>query len=332
MALALIYGWLQELVANITRHVAWSGPPQSQSPLLELPAEVVVLIVTFLSPPDRLSAALACKPLHFIYKEILHDLYMPASKKDHENFLLRLERDLMATHLYCGVCTGLHRLSSLNKPNERPPSSGAPTCLGIDYQNSPTFSENHFAYHHGRAVMNRHFYGAPAGLDPKALRYKTLFNDINVVLGYHECDGIDRRTEHDEETKHWILRYLPTHDDFGHVESPAMLYKSGVYKSGRFKRGRNLQVLAGAGASGPRVVRQVPDRLHGGDLTALSESWTRGILPRENKDVDQLWPVPESAGLEVEGMEAEGWRILLGRAPKSKGLPPGKCISAIPCS
>jgi hypothetical protein len=189
MALALIYGWLQELLGNITRHVAWSGSPQSQSPLLELPADVVALVVTFLSPSDKLSAALVCKPLRSICKRNLHKITKHVCKKDKEDFLLRLERDLMATHIYCAVCTRLHRISSLNKPNEPPPFSGAPICLGIDYKNSPTFSENHFAYHHGRAAMNHHFYGAPAGIDPESLRYKTLFKDINLILGYHVWFG-----------------------------------------------------------------------------------------------------------------------------------------------
>lgn len=152
---------------------------QAQSPLLGLNADVVILIMSFLPYPDRLSAALSCKSLHFVCDRILpHGLTAPLSAEDKADFLLGLERDLMATHIYCAICMKLHRFSSLNKPTENPQrvwirGMNRLTCLGFDYRYSPISANNHFAYHHGRAAMNRHFYGPPAGVDPDSLRYET---------------------------------------------------------------------------------------------------------------------------------------------------------------
>ena len=157
-------------------------PLESQvpSPLLELNADVVVLIMSFLSRPDRLSAALSCKSLHFICDQILHGLTATLSIDDKADFLLRLERDLMATHIYCAICIKLHSYYSLNKPTESPwcfwsRDMDIPTCLGPKYRYSPIAADNNFAYHHVRAAMNHHFYGPPAGVDPDSLRYGTTY-------------------------------------------------------------------------------------------------------------------------------------------------------------
>lgn len=80
----------------------------------------------------------------------------------------------------------LHRFSSLNKPTEDPCFAlfpDIPTCLDYSYRYSPSFAENNFAYHHGRAAMNRHFYGAPAGLDPDLLCYTTEQHDFGDHQG-----------------------------------------------------------------------------------------------------------------------------------------------------
>lgn len=163
----------------ILRSIAASTHPWPQLPLLDLPEELVVLIISFLPRPDKLSAALACKPLHFICNDVVDT--GPVPREDKEDFLLRLERDLVATHQYCAICMELHKSSSLNKPNENPyvvlqRQHNLPTCVLQSPQYSLIFSRNHFAYHHGRAVMNRHFYGTPAGLDPNLLCYKTLYH------------------------------------------------------------------------------------------------------------------------------------------------------------
>ncbi|KAH8178637.1 hypothetical protein LIA77_00156 [Sarocladium implicatum] len=161
-----------------SRHPTPLLESQSQSPLLELNADVVIFIMSFLPHTDRLSAALSCKSLHFVCDKILYGLTAPLSTDDKADFLFRLERDLMATHIYCAICIKLHRYSSLNKPTQSPASfwfqkRNRPTCLGPKYRYSPLYANNYFAYHHGRAAMNRHFHGPPAGVDQDSLRYET---------------------------------------------------------------------------------------------------------------------------------------------------------------
>ncbi|VUC37715.1 unnamed protein product [Clonostachys rosea] len=114
---------------------------------------------------------------------------MSASEEGKEDFLLRLERDLMETHHYCALCMRLHRFPCLNIPNEYPPFRHTPACLGSSYEISQSFSENHFAYHHGRAAMNRHLYGAPAGLDIRSPRYETLYRDASLKIEWHASPG-----------------------------------------------------------------------------------------------------------------------------------------------
>lgn len=178
--------WSKPIIRSITA----STHPWPKSPFLDLPEELIILIISFLPPSDKLSAALTCKPLHLIYNNVFD--IGPVSQEDKEEFLLRLERDLMATYHYCAICIKLHKFSSLNKPNEDPYIvlvPYIPTCLGYGYWYSPVFAENHFAYHHGRAAMNRHFYGAPAGLDLDLLCHETSHRDFDDQYGVITWSG-----------------------------------------------------------------------------------------------------------------------------------------------
>lgn len=148
---------------------------------------MVVLLMCRLPPPDQVSAALTCKTLFSIHRDALHESASLLQRDDKEDVLLRLERDLMATHLYCAICTRLHRFSRLNKPNEEPEmvlGDRTPECLGNNYPHSPEFANNHFGYHHGRAVMNRHFYGLSAGIDPISLRYGISWTTLEHESSY----------------------------------------------------------------------------------------------------------------------------------------------------
>lgn len=220
-----------------------SFEPQAHSPLLALNVDVVIIIMSFLPHPDQLSAALSCKSLHFINDQIPHSLTAPLSIDDKADFLLRLERDLMATHIYCAICVKLHRFSSLNKPTECPRifwSRGRnhPTCLGFGYRNSPIAANNHFAYHHGRAAMNRHFYGPPAGVDPDSLHYETtrrtsdyhsdvftwssqfsvrIIDDSLFLYGQHAMDATDISSmmKRLDEGRYHLCHHLATENKEG---------------------------------------------------------------------------------------------------------------------
>lgn len=90
MSLAWLSRCLRELGSKlIARHLSESTPPPS--PFLSLPEDVVILIVSFLPRPDNFSAALTCKPLHFICNNIFNNLTSPVSREEKEDFLLRLE-------------------------------------------------------------------------------------------------------------------------------------------------------------------------------------------------------------------------------------------------
>lgn len=143
--------------------------------LLQLPVELILSITDFLPAEDAAVLSLTCKCLfQTLSSQLLHSL----AAAPREELLLRLERDLGASHFYCSYCSKLHCFLSLPGCRElRMPESDR--CTGMVFQ--PSNYQYWLPYYHGRLVMNRHFYGAPSGLPLETLSAVVL----GLCADYH---------------------------------------------------------------------------------------------------------------------------------------------------
>lgn len=198
--------------------------------LLQLPAELVLAIADFLAPEDAAVLSLTCKCLfHTLSSPPLRSL--AAAPREH--LLLRLERDLGASHFYCSYCSKLHCFLSLPGCREiRMPVSDR--CTGMKFQ--PIGLLYWLTYYHGRLVMNRHFYGAPSGLPLESLSAVVvghlanyhwhcgvpwwtaeftgaIIQDELLIHAKHvlESTTLDALWSHVEEQYHFICRHLQTY-------------------------------------------------------------------------------------------------------------------------
>jgi len=151
---------------------------------LDLPVEIILMVVAYLDGCSLASLSLTCKSLHGLWDPYSMPLILP----DKEKLLLWLERDIPYIY-YCHHCTKLHRWHG------RWSRSIAPFYLErlLCKQNS----DNHFyipitcqiPYHHARLVMNRHLYGRNHGLPLHVLNERARSS--------HHPDGvIDSRSQH----------------------------------------------------------------------------------------------------------------------------------------
>ncbi|CAJ2507339.1 Uu.00g085250.m01.CDS01 [Anthostomella pinea] len=142
---------------------------QEASLLLQLPADIFVLISQHLCPAGRMSLALTSKAaFNFLYEEARADLRL-----SHWPTLLPLLERLVGVGdqlYYCQFCNILHPFAVSTHPG--PPSrsrSQNQTQPPSRCKNRQSFSPGSgsgyvIAYHHVRLAMNQHFYGAPCGI------------------------------------------------------------------------------------------------------------------------------------------------------------------------
>lgn len=152
--------------------------PQQDSRLLELPVELVFAITDLLPPEDTAALSLSCKCLLYT----LSPPFPSLRYSQRECLLVRLERDLGASHFYCLYCSALHGFLSLPGCDD---SRGYRLNSCLDIQFHPPLTPFWLRYHHGRLVMNRHFYGAPSGLPLESLNM--------VAVGFGMNDSLARR-------------------------------------------------------------------------------------------------------------------------------------------
>ncbi|KAI0470944.1 hypothetical protein GGR56DRAFT_121666 [Xylariaceae sp. FL0804] len=175
---------------------------QARSTLLQLPADVLVMLLQYLPPPAKMALALTSRAaFDFLYAEARAGL----RASDWPRLLPLLEREETArsSHLsYCHFCNVLHRFDperyNTSSPSSSSSSSSSSSVLSLSvasslfscyyyYSSAPPppspspppeirpwcKDRQHFApnagglavaYQHAHLVMNRHLWGEPAGL------------------------------------------------------------------------------------------------------------------------------------------------------------------------
>ena len=197
----------------------------------------------FLSENGTLALSLTCKRFFVILFK------RPSFSQDDTHrtrFLLRLERDLGASHFFCTCCIKLHSYTSLPGPGHFPWRSLQHDCITMGF--NPIFSTFRLCFYQARLIMNRYFYGPPSGFplemldlvvgqdlqadpdDPKEHRWTAVFTanvikDELVLLGTHSMDSpasaLDELWEYLEPKKYWVCfhDHLPRQLGYGYCDN-----------------------------------------------------------------------------------------------------------------
>ncbi|KAI9167129.1 hypothetical protein HJFPF1_03253 [Paramyrothecium foliicola] len=133
------------------------------APLLQLPADVLLLLSDYLDPATALSLSLACRstyPLSFNLRQ------QKLRADDKRELLLLLERDPIGRGTYyCHPCNKLHPFQQSWGPQSPDETSRERTfhCGNRD-KFSPIGNPYNLSYPHARLAMNAHLYGAEHGI------------------------------------------------------------------------------------------------------------------------------------------------------------------------
>ena len=94
---------------------------------VRLPLELIYSITALLLPEDAAALSLSCKDLSVSLSgpQLLQSL----SNTQQEDLLLRLERDLGASHFFCSYCSKLHEFRKLPRCTNRRPFDMS-SCVG----------------------------------------------------------------------------------------------------------------------------------------------------------------------------------------------------------
>lgn len=165
-------GWFGSTHASSAASALPSPPSPPATPdadkesrILQLPADVILLICDQLEPPETLSLSLACKSTYALCFSMCRK---KLSLQDRRKFLLLLEKDAGMGRgvFYCHTCNYLHPFeqywgphSELEASNER----GLHHCGNRD-RFAPIGNRFDLSYTHARLVMNDHFYGPGRGI------------------------------------------------------------------------------------------------------------------------------------------------------------------------
>lgn len=147
---------------------------------LQLPPELMLVVVDYLRLHDTLSLSLTCKAFYILF----FPKYRRLNASTAECFLSVLERDQPSLH-YCHICVKLHTWRNQypgKGPLLLPRSSTSPDCLfgpgprvqGFAYGRDKIGHIRRglkLRFHDARLVMNAHLYGAAHGLPIDALDY-----------------------------------------------------------------------------------------------------------------------------------------------------------------
>lgn len=135
---------------------------KKQRSTLELPPEIILLIINYLPTESILSFSLTCRLFYIRYFPNSRIL-SPASKNI---FLAMLERDIPYL-VYCPECTVLHSWQQCFRSGGLLAIDSKRPCSRNAY--FPPFTYGNIRYHHVRLVMNRHLYGDSHGLPIQTL-------------------------------------------------------------------------------------------------------------------------------------------------------------------
>ncbi|KAK2052880.1 hypothetical protein LY76DRAFT_305349 [Colletotrichum caudatum] len=142
--------YLVSLWRRAARLVPW------QRSTLRLPPEIMLMVISYLSPEAVLSLALTCRSLYCSY--FPESPILNTHSKD--ALLTLLERDVPKL-LYCPECAILHPWRRIRRCVVL---SGVRTGLSCRYNGFHSPSRlGEMTYHHARLIMNRHLYGNAHG-------------------------------------------------------------------------------------------------------------------------------------------------------------------------
>ena len=135
------------------------------SRILQLPADVVLLVCDQLATPEALSLSLACKST---YALCFSTCRRKMTLEDRRRFLLLLERDAGMGRgvFYCHMCNSLHPFRPYWGPRSEREASNEPSLhhCGNRDRFAPIGNRFDLSYTHARLVMNDHFYGPGRGI------------------------------------------------------------------------------------------------------------------------------------------------------------------------
>ncbi|KAF4513062.1 hypothetical protein G6O67_000384 [Ophiocordyceps sinensis] len=135
-----------------------------ESRVLQLPADVLLLICDQLETPEALTMSLTCKSV-FALRPAMCRCRCKLSPPDRKRFLLLLEADPRMGRgvFYCHACNSLHPFQRDWGPRSEPEAGRARRC-GVRDRFAPAGNPFGLSYHHARLVVNEHLYGPGRGL------------------------------------------------------------------------------------------------------------------------------------------------------------------------
>ncbi|KND87844.1 hypothetical protein TOPH_07477 [Tolypocladium ophioglossoides CBS 100239] len=138
---------------------------EAGSRILQLPADVLLLICDELETPEALSLSLACKSTYALCFALCHK---KMTVDDRRKFLLLLEKDpgMGRGVFYCHTCNYLHPFQPYWGPHSEPEASSEPSLhhCGNRDRFAPIGNRFDLSYTHARLAMNDHFYGPGRGI------------------------------------------------------------------------------------------------------------------------------------------------------------------------
>ncbi|KAI1420990.1 hypothetical protein F5Y12DRAFT_770316 [Xylaria sp. FL1777] len=140
---------------------------QARSLLLNLPLEILFLILDFLPPESSVAVSLTCKVAFYAFCSIMKSRL---DTPNLQNLLLLLEESVSRHRFFCHNCTQLHRFSPYWAPGRRKKSSLEPPCK----PKTTDFGDIYIGFHHVRLVMNTHLLGPGHGISLRQLQTEIL--------------------------------------------------------------------------------------------------------------------------------------------------------------
>lgn len=170
-----------------------SQDEESECRLLQLPQELIDLIISYLPMPWALSLSLTCKPLHAAVQGLGIVLAKrdPREFKHRGEFLSTLQKDLPG-YYFCYCCFKLRRLIQDadwdHQPHKWTPGPFHPRSWWLSEQNNvwhvpmpyqyPTFKSHfHIDFMEVYLIMNTHFLGPSHGIPLKTMERFVAFQD-----------------------------------------------------------------------------------------------------------------------------------------------------------
>jgi hypothetical protein len=150
-----------------------------------LPTEIILMIISHLDGPSKVSLSLTCQSLH----NLCFSGSPPLDLAGKRSLLLLLERDVASLY-FCHRCIKLHHWHTRWSRSMTPWYKETMTCKrGGDGDRLYFPHINYIPYFHARLIMNRHFYGPTHGPPVKKIEGR--------ALSFHHLHGfVEKASQH----------------------------------------------------------------------------------------------------------------------------------------